>query len=85
MGNRRYLAVDLGAESGRGMLAHIADRKIDLTELHRFANTPVPLPTGLYWDTLRLFMKSARAFGRQATGRTIWMESESTPGESISA
>lgn len=55
MGNRRFLAVDLGAESGRGILANVADRKIDLTELHRFANAPVPLPTGLYWDTLRLF------------------------------
>ncbi len=28
---------------------------VELTELHRFANTPVQLPTGLYWDTLRLF------------------------------
>ncbi|MFL6352689.1 MAG: rhamnulokinase family protein [Bryobacteraceae bacterium] len=53
--NRRYLALDLGAESGRGMLANIADRKIELTELRRFANTPVRLPDGLYWDTLRLF------------------------------
>ncbi len=53
--NRNYLAIDLGAESGRAILARIADRKIELRELHRFANTPVQLPTGLYWDTLRLF------------------------------
>jgi rhamnulokinase len=51
----RYLALDLGAESGRGMLADISDGKIALTELRRFTNTPVRLPTGLYWDTLRLF------------------------------
>jgi rhamnulokinase len=66
MMNRRYLAVDLGAESGRGILARIADRKIELTELHRFANTPVRLPSGLYWDTLRLFheiCESIRAAG----------------------
>jgi rhamnulokinase len=37
------------------MLASVADRRIELTELHRFPNTPVQLPTGLYWDTLRLF------------------------------
>jgi rhamnulokinase len=49
---RSYLALDLGAESGRAMLAHLTAGKI---ELHRFANTPVRLPTGLYWDTLRLF------------------------------
>src|SRR5579863_5068363 len=51
----KYLALDLGAESGRAMFARLAERKIELTELHRFANTPVQLPTGLYWDTLRLF------------------------------
>jgi rhamnulokinase len=50
-----YLALDLGAESGRAMLATLADHKIHLEELHRFPNTPVRLPTGLYWDTLRLF------------------------------
>jgi rhamnulokinase len=55
MHQRRYVALDLGAESGRGMLANIADHRVELTELHRFANTPVHLPTGLYWDTLRLF------------------------------
>ncbi len=53
--NGNYLALDLGAESGRAMFARLADRKIELTELHRFPNNPVQLPTGLYWDTLRLF------------------------------
>jgi rhamnulokinase len=52
---RRYVAFDLGAESGRAMLATLNDRKLGLQELHRFSNTPVLLPTGLYWDSLRLF------------------------------
>ena len=52
---RHYLALDLGAESGRAILSHLADGRIELNELHRFSNTPVQLPTGLYWDTLRLF------------------------------
>ncbi|HEX4231101.1 MAG TPA: rhamnulokinase family protein [Bryobacteraceae bacterium] len=51
----RYLALDLGAESGRSMLAELADHKLSLTELHRFANIPVRLPNGLYWDTFRLY------------------------------
>ena len=51
----RYLALDLGAESGRSILAELADHKLSLTELHRFANIPVRLPNGLYWDTFRLF------------------------------
>lgn len=53
--SRRYLALDLGAESGRAILAHLAQHRIELTEVHRFPNTPVRLPAGLYWDSLRLF------------------------------
>jgi rhamnulokinase len=52
---RHYLALDLGAESGRAMLGSISGERLALEELHRFANVPVRLPTGLYWDTLRLF------------------------------
>ncbi|MBV8864590.1 MAG: rhamnulokinase [Acidobacteriaceae bacterium] len=51
----RYLALDLGAESGRAILAHLAQHRVELTEVHRFPNVPVRLPSGLYWDTLRLF------------------------------
>ena len=53
--NRSYLALDLGAESGRAILAKLADHRIELSEIHRFPNIPVRLPGGLYWDTLRLF------------------------------
>lgn len=59
--DRHYLALDLGAESGRAILARLAKNKIELTELHRFANVPVQLPTGLYWDTLRLFHEICRS------------------------
>ncbi len=67
--SRRYLALDLGAESGRAILASLADGKLALDELHRFTNAPVTLPTGLYWDTLRLFheiCEGLRAAGRAA-------------------
>lgn len=50
-----YLAVDLGAESGRVILGALAKEKLSLEELHRFPNQPVRLPTGLYWDSFRLF------------------------------
>jgi rhamnulokinase len=52
---KNYLAVDLGAESGRVMLGTLSDSSLVLEELHRFPNTPVRLPTGLYWDSFRLF------------------------------
>ncbi|MGH9613290.1 MAG: rhamnulokinase, partial [Bryobacteraceae bacterium] len=49
------LAFDFGAESGRAILGTISGGRLALEEIHRFPNTPVRLPTGLYWDTLRLF------------------------------
>lgn len=64
----RFLALDLGAESGRAILAQVNAGRVELQELHRFANTPVQLPHGLYWDTLRLFheiCEGIRAAARQ--------------------
>ena len=51
----RYLAIDLGAESGRAILGTLDDNKLGLEELYRFPNTPVRTATGLHWDTFRLF------------------------------
>jgi rhamnulokinase len=53
--NKRYLAIDLGAESGRAMLGSLDNGLLRLEELHRFSNTPVRILTGLHWDALRLF------------------------------
>ena len=50
-----YLAVDLGAESGRVILGKLEGGRLALEELHRFPNQPVRLPAGLYWDSFRLF------------------------------
>ena len=66
---RNYLALDLGAESGRAMLAHLDGHRLELSEIHRFLNTPVPLPTGLYWDTLRLFHEICQ--GICAAGKAV--------------
>jgi len=52
-----FLAVDLGAESGRVILGELDHGKLSLEHLHRFPNIPVRLPTGLYWDTLRLWQE----------------------------
>ena len=50
-----YLAIDLGAESGRTIVGTLADGKLSLSETHRFPNIPVRLPDGLHWDVLRLW------------------------------
>jgi hypothetical protein len=52
---RNYLAIDLGAESGRTVLGTLEDGILSLTETHRFPNGPVRLPNGIYWDVLRLW------------------------------
>lgn len=48
-----YLAIDLGAESGRAMLGTLASGQLSLEEIHRFANKPACLPDGLHWDVLQ--------------------------------
>src|SRR5215213_223992 len=49
-----YLAVDLGAESGRVVLGRFDGGSVSLEEVHRFPNTAVKLPDGLHWDVLRI-------------------------------
>ena len=51
----RYLAFDLGAESGRAILGTLESGRLTLEELHRFPNVPVRVLGALYWDTLRLW------------------------------
>ncbi len=67
---RYYLALDLGAESGRGMLATFDGERLKLEEIHRFPNEPVRLLDTLYWDFPRLFreVKTAVAIGAARTG-----------------
>ena len=50
-----FLAFDLGAESGRGILGRFDGTKITLEVVHRFPNTPVRLNGTLHWDTPRQF------------------------------
>jgi len=50
-----YLACDLGAESGRVMLATLEGGRVCLEELHRFPNGPVKKGGALHWDIERLF------------------------------
>ena len=45
-----YLAIDIGASSGRHILAHFADEKIVLEEIYRFDNGMQAENDGLIWD-----------------------------------
>ena len=61
--SRNYLAVDLGAESGRTIVGSLADGKLTLSETHRFPNGPVRLNDGLHWDVLRLWSEIKAGIG----------------------
>jgi rhamnulokinase len=62
----QYLAIDLGAESGRAILGTLRDGKLTVDELHRFPNTPVRDETGLYWDTDKLREEVRRGIEKAA-------------------
>ncbi|MFE7709963.1 rhamnulokinase family protein [Streptomyces sp. NPDC057486] len=67
-----FAAADLGATSGRVVLGEVAPDRLVLTELHRFANTPVRLSDGLHWDVLALFqgvLDGLRRAARSTDGR----------------
>jgi rhamnulokinase len=49
--NDKYIAVDLGAESGRIIVGDLAGIEV----VHRFSNQPVRVADTLYWDVLGMF------------------------------
>ena len=61
---KRYIAVDLGAESGRVMLGIISTGKIRLEEIHRFINGPVEQNGSLHWDFDRLMSEVKTGIGK---------------------
>ena len=79
MKERHYLAMDLGAESGRAIVGSITADKLCLAETHRFANQPLALPDGLHWDVHTLWREilaglaaSARAFRLESLALDTW-------------
>jgi rhamnulokinase len=55
MKQRQYLAVDLGATSGRTTLATFDGSNISLRELTRFANPMVPIAGHIHWNIVELY------------------------------
>ena len=61
-----YVAVDLGAESGRVIVGTLADGQVALEEVHRFTHNPVWLPTGLHWDITNLWLEICQGLQQAA-------------------
>jgi sugar (pentulose or hexulose) kinase len=57
---KKFIAFDLGAESGRCIVATIKDRRIDLKEVHRFTTQSVRYGKGFYWDILGISQEVIR-------------------------
>ena len=73
MANRVYLAIDLGAESGRVMAGLWNGKTIRLEEIHRFPNGPVYLGDSLRWDVVRLWaeIQNGLALAAKKYGKAI--------------
>src|SRR3954453_9210112 len=61
-----YIAVDLGASSGRVLMGRWDGARFELEELHRFDNEPVTLLGHLHWDVLRLWADIKTGLSRYA-------------------
>ncbi|MCF2532436.1 rhamnulokinase [Yinghuangia soli] len=67
-----FAAVDLGASSGRVIVGRVGPGTVDLTEVHRFPNTPVRVGGVLHWDILSLYagvLHGLREAARRTDGR----------------
>jgi rhamnulokinase len=67
---RAVAAVDLGAESGRVMLARFDGQRLALDEVHRFPNLPVMARDHRFWNLLGLWEESLAGLrkARQTAG-----------------
>ena len=81
MAKKVYLAVDLGAESGRVIAGLWDGRRLRLEEVHRFSNGGVYLGETFRWDTLRLWGEiqnglalAGKKYGKQiiSVGADTW-------------
>jgi len=63
---KKYIAVDLGAESGRVMLGSVSADKLILEEVHRFGNGPIEEDGSLHWDFDRLLSEVKAGIGKAA-------------------
>ena len=55
MAEQIYLAVDLGAESGRVLAGRFDGRSMELDEIHRFPNGPVNVGGTMRWNLIGLW------------------------------
>src|SRR5437868_1534658 len=71
MSQNSYIAIDLGASSGRHLAGSFDGRRLSLEEIYRFENGPVAAAGKLHWDLLQLWQhvqNGLRAAGTKLGG-----------------
>jgi rhamnulokinase len=74
MAEKAYLAVDIGASSGRHVLGHFDGQSLKLEEVFRFENGPVEVAGNMHWDLLRqwsLICQGLKAAGSKTNGKVV--------------
>lgn len=76
-GPKNYLAFDIGAESGRAVLARVFGETITIEEVHRFPNQPLQESGSLRWDAKRLWDQVRKGLSQvhsplQGVGLDTW-------------
>lgn len=80
MTNKYFLAIDIGASSGRHILGSLSNGKLVLEEIFRFPNGAVEKNGGLFWDYKALFsnilegLKKCKELGKipESIGIDTW-------------
>ena len=75
MKDKKFIGFDIGAESGRCVVAKLNDNKITLHEVHRFTTHSIKYENGFYWDILAIYkeiivglINAQKAFGCEFDG-----------------
>ncbi len=72
MNPSHFLAFDIGAETGRGVLGRFDGGRLSLEEIHRFSNKMVAVFDHLHWNILNLFenmMQTLSLCGQRYAGQ----------------
>ncbi|MGB4644592.1 MAG: rhamnulokinase family protein [Dictyoglomaceae bacterium] len=64
MKERKFLAFDLGAESGRALVGILKGERLEVEEIHRFINKPIEILGRLYWNLPQIFQEIKEGIGK---------------------
>lgn len=70
---KQYIAIDLGASSGRTMVGTLENGRLTLQEVNRFWNGPTEIGGTIYWDFLHIYrhIQEGIAMARKAFGTDL--------------